>query len=304
MEYLEGLGFEVEVSPRLFVPPERGGTQGEGRAGSRGASSGDGPHRDQVPAAGRGNRPHNPAHAAPDRERAEILSGYFRDPEVGAIFDVSGGSIANGVLGYLDWDAIRGNPKPFVGYSDLSTLVNSIHTVTGEPTYLWQILALGSRESAWEDAKEDYGDARERFEATVLRGEPGIFELDDVRFLQGSSMVGELVGGNLSCLLKLAGTDWFPALEGRILALEALSSDAATVHTYLTQLKHLGAFDWCEGILLGQFTRLSRIYGHGALERIVEDVVDTDIPIARTESFGHSADSRALKVGGAYEFSG
>jgi len=115
-------------------------------------------------------------------------------------------------------------------------------------------------------------------------------------------MGGPMVGGNLNAFLKLAGTELFPPLEGRILALEALSSDAPTVHSMLTQLKLIGAFEACAGVLLGEFTRLGRLSGPDALDQIVADVVDTDIPIARTDSFGHSADSRALRIGGMYEF--
>nr|NLD40434.1 hypothetical protein [Actinomycetales bacterium] len=142
VEYLDDLGIEVTLSPALYLPPQRHGHFEEGISASR----------------GRTLRTHNPAHSAPDPVRARILNEFFADPSVDAIFDVSGGAIANGVLPYLDWDVIRENPKPFVGYSDLSTVVNAIHTQTGRTTYLWQILALGSDESAWEpNVVERYG---------------------------------------------------------------------------------------------------------------------------------------------------
>lgn len=243
-------------------------------------------------------RPYNPAHAAPDAERARILERFYADPSIDAIFDVSGGDLANGVLSHLDFDIVRAHDKPFVGYSDLSTLVNAIHVETGRVTYWWQILGL---------AAEDSGDARSRFERTLEAGldtvddRGTLFELD-VRFARGEAMAGELAGGNLRCFLKLAGTRWWPSLEGKILALESLGTDAPGAYSYLTQLRHMGAFQQVSGVLLGQHTKITKMNGPDAIEQMLEDVLDADVPVARTESFGHSDDSRALRIGAHYEF--
>lgn len=79
---------------------------------------------------------------ATDRERAAMLMKCYEDDHIQAIFDVSGGDLANGILPYLDYDVIRANPKPFFGYSDLSVVVNALYTKTGNPTYLYQIRNL------------------------------------------------------------------------------------------------------------------------------------------------------------------
>lgn len=52
-------------------------------------------------------------------ERASELLKFYNDSEVKAIFDISGGDVANEILEYLDFDTIKKNPKPFFGYSDL-----------------------------------------------------------------------------------------------------------------------------------------------------------------------------------------
>lgn len=262
----------------------------------------------------------HPAHPAPDHVRASILTDFFADPEVSAIFDISGGEIANGVLAHLDFGVIRANPKPFAGYSDLTTLVNALFVETGRLTYLWQLMSLGSERAT---------DARQRFIQSLASGAftspstaptaataptapaapttapsgPGsLFELDDLRVLQGDGMAGILVGGNLSSFLKLAGTRWFPELDGRILALESLGRTAPEVHSHLIHLGHLGAFERCAGLLIGQFTELARTSGPDAIEEILADAVSPPVPIARTERFGHSLDSRALAIGAHYEF--
>ena len=60
-------------------------------------------------------------------ERASVLNTFYNDDSIRAIFDVSGGDIANELLDYIDYDSIRKHPKPFFGYSDLTTVINAIY---------------------------------------------------------------------------------------------------------------------------------------------------------------------------------
>lgn len=76
------------------------------------------------------------------RERANALLSFYSDKSIKAIFDISGGDIANELLDFLDYDLIKNNPKPFWGYSDLTTILNAIYRKTGVPSYLYQIKNL------------------------------------------------------------------------------------------------------------------------------------------------------------------
>jgi len=76
------------------------------------------------------------------------------------------------------------------------------------------------------------------------------------QFVQKESMQGVVVGGNIRCLLKLAGTEYFPDIQGKILLLEARSGQVPQMVTYLNQLKQMGVFDKVSGILLGTFTEM------------------------------------------------
>lgn len=271
--YLRSLGLEVALSPAIFSP--------------------------ELPPAGE-LRPHNWMESAPDVERARVLEGFFTDPSIAAIVDVSGGSLANGVLSHLDLGVVRANPKPFVGYSDLSVLVNALHAATGREQYWWQARHL---------VDEGNDDLRERFAASFVEAFAAgsapsgpLFDLS-VQVVRGESMTGRLVGGNLACFLKLAGTPHFPDVTGAIVAIESLSGESGAVYTGYHQLRQLGVFRRAAGILLGQHTRLTELAGEDAARRIALDVVDNpDLPIAVTQSFGHSADSRALAIGREYSF--
>ncbi len=76
------------------------------------------------------------------KERAKALLKFYPDVEIKAIFDISGGDIANEILEYLDFNLIKNNSKPFFGYSDLTTIINAIYSKTGETSYLYQIRNL------------------------------------------------------------------------------------------------------------------------------------------------------------------
>ena len=67
---------------------------------------------------------------ASDKERAKMLMDFYKNPDIRAIFDVSGGDLANGVLSYLDYEWMSQHPKPFFGYSDLSVVLNALYTKT------------------------------------------------------------------------------------------------------------------------------------------------------------------------------
>ena len=71
------------------------------------------------------------------RLRARMLTEAFADDAVDAVFDVSGGDLANEALPHVDWDAVATHPKPYFGFSDNSCIVNSIVAMTGQPAVLW-----------------------------------------------------------------------------------------------------------------------------------------------------------------------
>ena len=147
------------------------------------------------------------------RERAEELMRMFRDPEIEEIYDVSGGDVANQVLDELDYEAIAASKATFWGYSDLTTVINAIYTMTGKESVLYQVrnLVRGN----WAALQ------RERFRDREVLLRPAF------TFVQGSAMEGVVVGGNVRCFLKLAGTRYFPDLQGKILLLEALGGGVA-----------------------------------------------------------------------------
>ena len=225
-------------------------------------------------------------------ERAESLMNCYLDDEIKAIFDISGGDIANEILPYLDFDVIANSTKLFWGYSDLTTIINAIYAKTGKESVLYQI-----RNLIYDDAACQIAD----FRNTAWNRKKDLFEFE-YSFIQGTEMKGVVVGGNIRCLLKLAGTEYWPDMKDKILLLEAYGGSVPQMVTYLNQLSQMGVFDKISGILLGTFTKMEQEGCVPTMAELVKRYVRTDMPIACTARIGHGTDSKAIRIGSDHAF--
>ena len=217
--------------------------------------------------------------------RVEELMSFYKNKEIKAIFDISGGDIANEVLDYLDYDVIKRNYKPFFGYSDLTTVLNALVSKTNEINYLYQILNIIESDKI-----------RENFEDTFLKNNQTLFGVK-WKFLQGSSVEGEVIGGNIRCFLKLAGTRYFPEVENKVLFIEGLGTSIEGLVTHLAQLKQIGVFDKISGLLIGTFTKIEKEISEEELFELVKDYIPEHLPVVKTSEVGHAKDSKVLKIG-------
>lgn len=243
------------------------------------------------------------------KERARALMNFYSDDEIEEIFDISGGDLANGILPYLDYEVIANSKKRFWGYSDLTTVLNAIYAKTEKSSVLYQIRNIISeyKEQQMADVKYALND-----------GSAYLFKLR-YQFVQGSHMRGIVIGGNIRCFLKLAGTEYMPDFQDKILLLESRSGLVPQMETYLTQLQQLGAFDKIAGILLGTFTQMEEnremqisrfdaeggntalpqesLFDYPTMADLIRGYVDENMPIAVTKDIGHGKDAKAIVIG-------
>ena len=218
--------------------------------------------------------------------RAKELMSFYENKEIKAIFDISGGDIANEVLDYLDFDVIKRNYKPFFGYSDLTTILNALVSQTNEVNYLYQILNIIEDE-----------EIRTNFKNTFIKNEQLLFDVK-WKFLQGNSVEGEVIGGNIRCFLKLVGTKYFPKVDNKVLFIEGLGTSVEGLITHLSQLKQMNVFCNISGLLIGTFTKIEKEISVEELFELVKEYIPEHLPVVKTSEIGHAKDSKALKIGG------
>ena len=169
--------------------------------------------------------------AAPDKNRADELNQAFKDPTVDAIFCARGGYGSMRILSLLDYDAIRANPKIFVGYSDITALHLAIHKNTNMITF------HGPMPGA--DADEMKKPSFQNF-LKVLKGESDNITTNInrvIKYIVPGKTEGISEGTNISLFASLIGTDYIPDARNRIAFFEDIATTSGDVDRYLFRLK-------------------------------------------------------------------
>lgn len=252
-------------------------------------------------------------------QRLADLHAMFRDPEVRAVIATVGGYSSHQLLEDLDYDLIHRHPKLLIGYSDITALLVAIHARTGLVTVLGPAVlpqfgeAGGVHPYTWE-----------AFTRVVMRPEPAgelepapewthehlrWDEEDDrprrfipnpgPRTLRPGRAEGPILAGNAGTLLLLAGTPYWPDVDGVILCLEEDEEESpATVDRMLTQLRHMGVFARVAGLVLGRFHPRVGFSPEDPLEEVVLRATrGYDFPIAVDFDFGHTDPMCCLPLG-------
>jgi muramoyltetrapeptide carboxypeptidase len=222
-------------------------------------------------------------------DRARDIEEAFADPEVDAIVCLNGGHAAYMVPRHLDYDVIRENPKPFVGFSDITNLHAALGAETGLVTFWGPTFGqLGCAAQLTREAL---------FRAITSTDPVGVIDRNGppARTLVSGVATGELVGGTLSILSALVGTPWELDARGKILLIEDVGEEPCRVHRYLEHLLNAGKLDQCAGICLAEFANCGpqtvRSLWHGpslTLEDVFEHVIEPlGIPTIYGLPLGH-----------------
>jgi muramoyltetrapeptide carboxypeptidase len=183
--------------------------------------------------------------------RAADINALFADPEVDVVQALRGGYGASQVVPLLDYDVIADNPKPFVGYSDITALHVAIRQRTGLVTfYGLGLTSMGSPK------RKDW--SRDVFIKAMTSTEP-LGEVpanpDDpyIGALGRGRVTAPLVGGCLWLLRETLATPWEVNLDGCILFFEDVHCPPWHLDGMLTQLRNAGKLERVAGIAVGEF---------------------------------------------------
>lgn len=233
--------------------------------------------------------------AGTPEQRADDLNSMFADDEVKAIICSQGGDTSNTCLPYLDFNLIRKNPKIFIGISDITVLLNAFNSKTGLVTFHGNdvMFGFGRKHTAYD---------KEEFLDRLVRGKIGRVKKNSKwRSIRSGSVEGRLIGGNLRCLLKLAGTEYQPDFKDTILFLESFVINPDECSFMLSHLQQLGAFEKIKGVLIGYIWSLQATAKGRRLTQM-EDILKRqtngyDFPIVKCDDFGHNCPNTTLPVG-------
>ncbi len=230
--------------------------------------------------------------AGTDEERCADFQRAMDDPTISAIWAGRGGYGTVRILDKLDYTKFRKKPKWVIGYSDITALHNQLHTKGFESMHA--MMAAG--------VTEDLGDIKETvasFKAAIF-GKPLGYTLEGSKYNKVGTASGELVGGNLTLLHTMLGSNTSIDLSGKILFIEETGEYAYHIDRMLQSLKRAGYFDNCKGVIVGDFSkvRVNTTPWGSSVEQLVLDVLsDYDFPIAFKMPAGHEDDNRAMIFG-------
>ncbi len=240
--------------------------------------------------------------AGTDAERAGDINAMFADPRVRGLLALTGGSGGARMLPGVDYALLARNPKFLGGFSDLTALINAVHARTGLVTFH---CPLGVSE--WNEFSiRHWRGAVMQAEALLLanppdRGDAIVPRGERITTLRGGRARGHLVGGNLTVFAGLAGSGYWPALDGAVLFLEDVNEYLYRIDRALATLRLAGALERLAGVVLGAFTNCTPGdggYGSLTLDEIFDDYFGPlGIPVYAGASFGHIKRKFTLPVG-------
>jgi len=230
--------------------------------------------------------------AGSDRQRAEELQAFFADPDIRAILVARGGYGSGRILPLLDFEAIALTPKPFVGFSDLTFLLNPILERARMVTFHGPMLAIDH------PVEERNRRSFEHLRKLLVREMDG-FEMEASRVLHPGTAEGFLIGGCLSIIVAMLATPYAPNFNDKILFLEEVGERAYRIDRMLVQLRQSGALDRCAGIVFGAIRPYAGEENEARMIQrfAAEQTAGLEIPVLFGIDAGHYTNNLTLPFG-------
>lgn len=256
--------------------------------------------------------------SSPIEARIEDLNEAFADKNVKAILTVIGGFNSNQLLTHIDYELIKNNPKIFCGFSDITALNDAIYAKTGLVTYSGPHYSSFGMKYGF-DYTLDYfkkmlfsEDKVEVTSSDVWSNDAWFINQEERNFYKNHGMFtinkgtakGKIIGGNLSTLLLLQGTEYMPKFdEDTILFIENDSSVSGSIYLVefdrmLQSLIQQPGFNNVRGIVLGRAEKSCDMTPQKWEMMIKNKEELKNIPVIADADFGHTTPIFTFPIGG------
>ncbi len=231
-----------------------------------------------------------------DEERLEDFQQMLDDDIVKAILCARGGYGIGRIIDKIDFTNFKKNPKWIIGFSDVTVL----------HSHIYRNYNIATLNAPMANAFNDEGYKNEFVQSLLhaLQGKKTKYGVATHEFNKKGEGIGELVGGNLSLLAHLVGTDSDLKTKGRILFIEDVGEYLYNVDRMMYQLKRSGKLDKLAGLIVGGFTDMKdteKPFGQ-TVHEIIRDVVAVyDYPVCFDFPVSHEKENYALKIGVGYK---
>ena len=226
--------------------------------------------------------------AGDDDFRASVLQDYLDRDDIDAIFCARGGYGTIRIIDKLDFTKFANHPKWIVGYSDVTVLHAKMQQLGYQSIH--GIMLKGFETNSKEAQESLFNALTGKWNAVETRHGTSIQSFDNV----------PIVGGNLSVLYSMLGSDLFPETDGKILFIEDLDEYLYHIDRMMMALKRAGKLTHLKALLVGAFSDMhesSLPINMTAKEIIYEKVKDYGYPIIWDYPAGHVDNNRAIIFG-------
>ncbi len=225
-------------------------------------------------------------------QKALAFQGLWQRKDIDALWVAGGGNRCMHLLNALKYEPLtRGTPKPIIGFSDATTLLNAVYANTGIITFHGPV---------YKNLHKYNPKQMEHLLALIGGQEDITYPMHSENILKNGTATGPLVGGNLSLFQYLPQSLPGNFYKGAIIFLEDCNEEISRIDRMLMHLRQLGVFENCAGLVFGEFYNLQdtgRPYGYTLEDIIQEHTGNLNIPVLYNMPFGHGENLYAMPVG-------
>ncbi len=226
--------------------------------------------------------------AGREEGRVADIHEMFADDSVDGIFCIRGGYGTPRIAGMLDMDLIKKNPKVFVGYSDITTLLIMLAQQGDMVSFHGPMPTSDFTSDKFGEYSKD--SLLNTVTSTAPLGELKNPEGHELQCLSPGVVTAPIIGGNLTLIGLTMGTPYEIDLKDKILLIEDISEEPHKIDGRLCQLKNAGKLDECAGFIIGDFNDAIPYNTNPSLlwEEVINDlIIPTKKPVLGNLRAGH-----------------